>query len=343
MEAVGGAALIMAGRLWVDDAEIIGTERGRPAVFRSPERFRPYVLVRGGGRAVIRNSRLLHLGYAASHSYGLSFSAHEAAGSLAPPGGIIAHSQMIDLWYGFYSWGAADVVLLDNRFRANIRYGIDPHDGSRHLVIARNRVWGTRRGHGIILSRRVTGSVIVGNAVSDNRGSGIVLDRKSHRNRVDGNRVWRNGGDGIVLYESDGVQVTRNRVEGNRGVGIRIRNGRREILSGNRVMRNGGGGVRIYTGRVAKVAAEFGADFVERSSLLLEGGVLAANRTADLVVKGPGIEWLRIAATARIGRVGGDRRWRRALSATGDARDLLLVDGAPVPPFELRRLLSPEP
>ncbi len=337
-----GAMLVIAGRIFLERATVRGRDNGRPAVFREPERFRPFLLVLSGGEAIIRDSRLAHLGFAAAHAYGLTFTADRPEKD-PPPTGLILGSEILGLYYGFYSRAARGIDLLDNLFRDNIRYGIDPHDDSRELLIAGNRVEGTRERHGIILSRRVTDSAVIGNRVSGNAGSGIMLDRRSNRNLVADNIVTGNGADGISVYESDAVWLLRNIFRDNGRTGIRIRNSREVVIAGNRVTGSGDAGVRLYTGPAPKTAAELGPAFVQRLSGLLGNNALAGNGRADIVVKG-GIEWLALEhqGTARTELVvKGDEPWRRALIAAGTARGSVLFDSRLVPSPELIRLPLP--
>ena len=87
---------------------------------------------------------------------------------------------------------------------------IDPHDRSTRLTIAYNSAYGTRVKHGIIASRDVKSSIIVGNVSADNHGSGFMLDRSSDDNIVAYNLAFRNGGDGLTIYESSCNLVLRN-------------------------------------------------------------------------------------------------------------------------------------
>ena len=343
LDADRGAMLVAAGRLFLERATLTGREGGGPALFREPARFRPFLLVLSGGEGILRDSRLAHLGFAAARAYGLTFAADRPQEGLPPPTGTISRSEIRGLYYGFYSDAARGVRILDNLFRDNIRYGIDPHDDSRDLLIAGNRVEGTRERHGIILSRRVRGSAVIGNRVSGSGGSGIMLDRRSDRILVADNLLENNGGDGISVYESDGARLLRNIARGNARTGIRVRNSRGVVIAGNRIVANRDAGIRLYTGPAPRTAAEFGPDFAARTSGLLQNNFLAANEKGDIVVRGDGIEWLALVrdnpAPAAL-RIGGAASWRRALAAvTGGAT--LLVDSRLVPSPDLIRLPLP--
>ena len=127
------------------------------------------------------------------------------------------------MYYGFYSYEARDVALVDNRYIDSIVYGIDPHDRSTRLIIARNTSRGTIERHGIIGSRGISQSCIFENVAYDNAGSGIMLDRQCKRNLISDNKVFQNG-QGIAVYESPDNVISDNLIAFNTRSGIRIRN-----------------------------------------------------------------------------------------------------------------------
>ncbi len=323
LEAQGGALLAVAGRLVVDRARIRGVEGGAPARFRDPDRFRPFIAVYEGGSAFIRESALEHLGYAAPLAYGLSFgrAVRDPPNARPPPTGAIFRSRLEGLYYAFYSHQAEGVVILDNRVEDSIRYGIDPHDDSRRLVIAGNLVTGTRERHGIILSRRVTDSWILDNISIDNGTSGIVLDRWSGDHLVAGNLVRGNRGDGIAVYESDRLWLVANRVEDNGRVGVRVRNSRGVMLIANRIRNNRTYGLLAYTGEAP--GREVEAPVVRRTSLGLRDNLWTGNGKAELALRGAVTALLLQAAPRRHPlsgslhppRLRAPAPWRRALES----------------------------
>ena len=103
-------------------------------------------------------------------------------------------------------------MIKGNTYRDNIVYGIDPHDRSHGLIIAENTVFGTKKKHGIIISREVNDSWIINNESYDNKLSGVVIDRNSESNLIAYNRVHGNHADGITLYESGDNLLWGNQV-----------------------------------------------------------------------------------------------------------------------------------
>ena len=160
--------------------------------------------------------------------------------------GRITGSRIVGNYYGLYSYEADGLVIAANAFVDNIVYGIDPHDRSRRLVIADNTATGTRRKHGIVVSRGVSESWIVGNRAIGNAGTGIVVDADSTDNVVAHNLAAANRGDGLSLFESGRNLLWGNLAIGNRKSGLRIRNGWAIEVHHNAFVGNGYDGVEAY-------------------------------------------------------------------------------------------------
>lgn len=290
----GGAFLINDGKLFITDTQVTGwREQAKgPATFRSPQAFRPFLLSWGGTETYIVNSTLASLGYAKSKSYGVSISQYtpnlaKRMGRAEPTGWIIG-SQFTDLWYGFYCYETRDFVVKDNTYRDNIVYGIDPHDRSHGLIIAGNSVHGTRKKHGIIVSREVNDSWIFNNKSFDNKLSGVVIDRNSVNNLVAYNQIYRNHTDGITLYESGDNLLWGNTLVNNRRHGIRVRNSVNIRLYDNVAMANGLVGVYGHIKDLSDTDRDIALDpFDTKVSLILVGGQLAANGSGPLSIDSP--------------------------------------------------------
>lgn len=258
-----GAFVVNAGTLLVCDSEVTAWDEdpGRPTPFADEDAFRPYVTSYIRSRTYFANSIFRNLGYHATSSYGITLSSqperNRGPASDDWPTGILVGNEFHGLYYGFYSFEARDTAIVDNRYVDCIRYGIDPHDRSTRLIIARNTVSGTVERHGIIGSREVSDSFIFENESRGNGGSGIMLDRNCTDNVVRGNRVFGNE-QGIALYESPDNVLENNLIYQNAKSGIRVRNSRRVLLRDNTIVGNGDYGLELYSKRLD--------DFVERWS-----------------------------------------------------------------------------
>lgn len=289
-----GAYIFSTGKLFMLGAELLGWRREQAGVATYsgiPERFRPYVLNYSGSQTYIVNSRLAHLGHQGRASFGLSFKGSSPTARAFATGALAEHlarspevwvldSEFHNLYFGFYCADIEHGILRGNTYSDSIVYGIDPHDYSRHLVIAENTVHGTRKKHGIILSREVTDSWVVGNRTYNNKRSGIMMDRSSSHNTIAYNETFKNGGDGITLYESADVLVYGNRVYGNREHGVRVRNSPNSTIQDNVILGNLGSGVYFHTRSLADhTHRNFELDpYEQRVSGALLGGLIAGNR-----------------------------------------------------------------
>lgn len=289
-----GAFLVNNGRLFLTDSRLTAwRERDHgPASFRDGARFRPFLNSWGGSETYIVNSRVASLGYAESKSYGVSISQYSPGMvkrmNQPRPTGWLLNSEFSDLWYGFYCYEADKVVIVGNSYRDNIVYGIDPHDRSRGLIIARNLAHGTRKKHGIIVSREVNDSWIFENRSYDNQLSGIVVDRSSEHNVVAYNTVSNNGTDGITIYESADNLLWQNRAIANRRHGLRLRNSTDIRLYGNEAVANGLFGIYGHIKDLAGTDRNTHLDpFDTTVSMVVAGGQLTFNGSGPVTIDQP--------------------------------------------------------
>lgn len=301
-----GSFLINDGQLFVRDTRITGwSEKANgPALFKSPKEFRPFLLAWGGTETYVANSQMASFGYANSKSYGVSISQYtpNMAKVLkrAEPTGWIIDSEFSDMWYGFYCYETTGFVLKGNTYKDNIVYGIDPHDRSHGLIIADNTVYGTKKKHGIIISREVNDSFIFNNRSYDNKLSGLVIDRNSVNNLIADNEIYRNHTDGITLYESGDNLLWGNKVISNRRHGIRVRNSVNIKLYENTAMANGLTGVYGHIKDLTDTDRDIALDpFDAKVSLIVVGGELAGNGSGPLSIDSPlSIELYRVSMLA---------------------------------------------
>ncbi|NBA98075.1 mannuronan 5-epimerase AlgG [Pseudomonas sp. R5(2019)] len=301
-----GAFIVNDGKLFVTDTRVTGWREkdNGPATFRSPKEFRPFLLSWGGTETYIVNSKMASFGYAKSKSYGVSISQYTPnmtkAMNRSEPTGWIIGSEFSDMWYGFYCYETSDFVIKGNTYRDNIVYGIDPHDRSHRLIIAENTVFGTKKKHGIIISREVNDSWIIHNKSYDNKLSGVVIDRNSVNNLIAYNEIYQNHTDGITLYESGDNLIWGNKVISNRRHGIRVRNSVNIRLYENIAMANGLVGVYGHIKDLSETDRDIALDpFDTKVSLILVGGELAANGSGPLSIDSPlSVELYRVSMLA---------------------------------------------
>ncbi|MGZ9666507.1 mannuronan 5-epimerase AlgG [Pseudomonas sp. GNP014] len=301
-----GAFMVNDGQLFVRDTKVTGWREkdNGPATFRSPKEFRPFLLAWGGTETYIVNSKMASFGYANSKSYGVSISQYTPNMAKVlkrpEPTGWIVGSEFSDMWYGFYCYETRDFVVKGNTYKDNIVYGIDPHDRSHGLIIAENTVHGTKKKHGIIISREVNDSFIFNNKSFDNHLSGLVIDRNSVNNIIAYNEIYKNHTDGITLYESADNLLWGNKVISNKRHGIRIRNSVNIRLYENVAMANGLTGVYGHIKDLTDTDRDIKLDpFDAQVSLIVVGGELAANGSGPLSIDSPlSVELYRVSMLA---------------------------------------------
>ena len=269
LSADAGAFIASAGALQIVDAEVIGyhEEAGQPAWSDKSRThvFRPFLLSWGDGRMDVAGSLLTALGYENSKSFGLSYSSGPIRVAelrdQAHATGYVVDNVFRNSHFGFYSYEADNIQIVGNEYVDNVVYGLDPHDRTRKLTIALNTTYGTKVKHGIIISREVDESMIVGNLTFDNVGSGIMLDRDSSNNIVHANSAFNNAQDGITLFESSCNLMTSNILVANKRDGLKVRNSFDIGAYGNRIESNGNAGVNAYVANLLETKSGETRDF----------------------------------------------------------------------------------
>ncbi|MFJ3523767.1 mannuronan 5-epimerase AlgG [Pseudomonas sp. NPDC090203] len=289
-----GAFLVNDNQLFMADTRLTGwsEKTNGPSLYKTPKEFRPFLLSWGGSQTYMFNTKVASLGYNNSKSYGLSISQYtpnmKAQMNRPDPTGWIVNSEFSDMWYGYYCYETRGFVVKGNTYRDNIVYGIDPHDRSHGLIIAENTVYGTRKKHGIIISREVNDSFIINNKSFENHLSGVVLDRNSVNNLVAYNEIYRNHTDGITLYESADNLLWGNRVFANKRHGIRVRNSTNIKLYENLAVGNGLMGVYGHIKDLSDTDRDIKLDpFDAEVSLIMVGGELTSNGSGPLSIDSP--------------------------------------------------------
>jgi poly(beta-D-mannuronate) C5 epimerase len=270
LSATRGAFIANAGKLYVVDTRVVGydEEQGDIAwhTYKDRDTFRPFILSWSSSDTQLAGSSFIALGYTSSKAYGISLSSGpteliRGSQKAKRPTGVIVENSFDNVHYGFYSYEADYVKLVGNEYRNNIVYGIDPHDRSRYLVIAYNTAYDTHKKHGIIISREVDHSFIVGNVSFDNVGSGFMLDRDCIETLVYANTAFDNQQDGIAVFESSCNLLASNHLFGNRRAGIKIRNSWDVGVFRNRMTNNQGAALEGYIARLEDAASDVPRDF----------------------------------------------------------------------------------
>ncbi len=336
-----GAFLINAGSLFMVDTLVMSwdEEVGEPTRLPDPKRFRPFLASHIRSHTVLLNSVFQDLGYAAPTSYGISLSSEpeRERGEVSDnwPTGVLVDNEFRRLFYGFYSYEARDVAIVGNRYVDCIKYGIDPHDRSTRLIIARNEASGTVERHGIIGSRGVSNSFIFANKAHHNAGSGIMLDRDCSGNVVVDNQVYLNN-QGVAVYESSDNLIAGNKIAGNNKSGVRVRNSQRVLVLDNTCAQNGDYAFEVSERRLDDhdKRADRGDLYKQETTATIAGNRLASNRG---YLKSNGLTWLRLGPVLRVQDAAGITQLTGVKPTVADASAKLLIGGDVKP---LRRKLQ---
>lgn len=266
-----GAYIVNAGKLFIVDTRVTGWREATnaPAVsdYANSKKFRPFIMTWSGSEAFFASSIFTSLGYSNSKSYGITISAGPERmlrfrpEKIKRPTAVIVDNSFRNLYYGFYCYEANDIALIGNEYVDNIIYGVDPHDYSKYLTIAYNTAYGSQKKHGIIISREVNDSSIVGNLTFENVGSGLMLERLSAGTIVYANSSFANVQDGLTIYESSCNINASNQFFANQRMGLNVRNSVDVGIFYNSISKNAKAGIHGYTLNLRNEAAHQTRDF----------------------------------------------------------------------------------
>ncbi len=134
---------------------------------------------------------------------------------------VIRGNKFHDMWMGFYSNGAYNIVIDGNEYYNNIKYTVDPHSITHDMNITNNYIHHNRIG--IICSLDCYNILIEGNEVYHNTEDGIFFSRNMHDSIARNNHVY-NSTTGIMVSESPNNQIYNNTVEETTSQGINLFN-----------------------------------------------------------------------------------------------------------------------
>ena len=134
---------------------------------------------------------------------------------------VIRANKFHNMWIGFYSNGAYNIVIDANEYYNNIKYTVDPHTVTHDMNITNNYVHHNRIG--IICSLDCYNILIEGNDVHHNTENGIFFSRNMHDSIARNNHVY-NSTTGIMVSESSNNQIYNNTIEGATSDGIHLFN-----------------------------------------------------------------------------------------------------------------------
>ncbi len=135
--------------------------------------------------------------------------------------GNVVGSRLHDNNIGAYTFGASNMLWLNNVISNNAEYGLDMQDYSSGFLIQSNSFLGNGD-DGLLVGTACSQLTILANTVLTNAGSGIVLDQNAGNNLLETNRCSGNVGHGIALDQTFGNTVQGNVLTSNLLSGLRL-------------------------------------------------------------------------------------------------------------------------
>lgn len=151
----------------------------------------------------ISNSEFSYLGYNLYPRNGVVFDA-------GLHGGYITNTTFHHLWDGFFSDSAKNLILRDNKFFDNHRYGINPH--SSHDVELIGNMIRHNGLVGIALSAGSSKVSLLNNSIGDNHLAGISLTSDTSNSTILQNHVYREE-IGVNIESSSNNVIMNNNID----------------------------------------------------------------------------------------------------------------------------------
>jgi parallel beta-helix repeat protein len=226
-EEVFPARILVLGKAIIENSTIDSLRQDQRMPERNPLHPRPFIAAVDGGVIEVRNTTVKHMGFALG---GLSSIA--AVNYYGTENFEITNSIFEYNYIGFYSDNSSDFELRGNTFYWNTHYGIDPHTGSKNLLIDSNHVSLSGR-QGIICSFLCDNVTITNNVVEEGV-EGIGLHWLTNSSKIQNNTIKNNEQFGIFIKNSS----TSNVIEGNTLTNNGCNIGLFEYANGNTIVDN---------------------------------------------------------------------------------------------------------
>jgi mannuronan 5-epimerase len=220
LKVAGANGIIVNGKILIDGVKITSWDASEDDIIQQDMNgtiSRGYVQFAASEGAQILNSEFGYLGYdelgrRGFDLYGGGGPSHDM---------VIRDSTVHDMWMGFYSKGAYNIVVDRSEYHHNLKYALDPHTGTHDMNITNNYLHHNR--YGAICSDHCYNILIEGNAVYHNTDGGIVFSRNMTNSIARNNHIY-NATTGISVSESPNNQIYNNTIESATDEGILLFN-----------------------------------------------------------------------------------------------------------------------
>ena len=222
LKIAGGNGIIVYGKILIDGVKITSWNISSNDVIAqgmNGSTRRGYIQFAASEGSQITNSEFGYLGDVEPGRRGFDLLGEEDGEPSHDM--VIRANKFHDMWIGFYSNGAYNIVIDANEYYNNIKYTVDPHTVTHDMNITNNYVHHNRIG--IICSLDCYNILIEGNDVHHNTEYGIFFSRNMHDSIARNNHVY-NSTTGIMVSESSNNQIYNNTIEGVTSHGIHLFN-----------------------------------------------------------------------------------------------------------------------
>ena len=226
LKIAGDNRIIVHGRILISGVKITSWDESANDVIQQGSNGsirRAYIQFDASEGSEIINSEFAYLGYQELGKRGFDLWGPDASysGEGSSHDIVIRGNEFHHMWFAFYSRGAYNIVVDGNEYHHNIKYALDPHNGTRDMNITNNYLH--HNPIGAICSDRCSNILIEGNLVEHNIDHGIYFSRNMHDSIVRNSHVF-NTTSGITVSESPNNQIYNNTIEGATSQGIRLFN-----------------------------------------------------------------------------------------------------------------------
>ncbi len=277
---------------------------------------RGYILAKGEARLNIAFAELSYLGSGDGESYGVSW--RDTNSDTAPDvlrrrvSGNATDSLFHHNYYGVYTYQAANMNFLRNKFYQNIEYGFDPHDYTTNVLVEDNEAY-ENGNHGFIISRGCTEFTFRRNKSYNNsdgindggpRAHGFMLDPGSPRseypqvpssnNVLENNEAWGNEGYGLrVLGSTNNIIRNNNFFNNHEGITVEEGSTDNEILNNtirenynNGLFVRGGANGNTVTGNTIISNTAVGL-YIKSNGNIVTGNTITGTKVGDGILVQP--------------------------------------------------------
>jgi hypothetical protein len=154
--------IIDDGRLNINNSRITSWSDEGSAIDQNSEgtNERAFIQIRYSDGVLITHSEFGYLGYNDPGKRGFDVFGEPSRNIQ------IINSEFHHMWMAFYSREASDIVVNGSEYHHNVKYALDPHTGTNHMMITNNHLH--HNPIGVICSFDCSDILIEGNEVHDN-------------------------------------------------------------------------------------------------------------------------------------------------------------------------------